>query len=55
MLDNLDNLDLGVITGDKSLKVEAVITNEQLTKVGIVVFIAFFVSGLLSAIIAKKL
>jgi len=50
----MGDLDLGILTGDNSLKVEAVISNEQLLRVGGVVFVALFMSVLLANIITKK-
>lgn len=49
----MNNLDLGVITGDKTLKVEAVISNKDLLRVGAVIFVAFFISGMLANIVTR--
>ena len=48
-----EQFNLGVISGDKPLKIEAKITDIDLLKIGIVIFIAFFLSGLLANIISR--
>jgi hypothetical protein len=45
---------LGVATGDKSIKIEPVLKNEQLFTIGVVFFIAFFVSTFLGNLIFIK-
>jgi hypothetical protein len=51
---SLGELDLGVITGDKTLKHEFVLSNTDLLKVGVVIFIAFFISTLLGNLLVRK-
>ena len=49
----LNDFDLGVISGDKTLKVEAVISNKDLLRIAVVIFVAFFLSGMLANVVAK--
>lgn len=50
----IGNLDLGVLTGDKTLKHEFVLQNKELLKIGIVMFIAIFISTLAANLITKR-
>ena len=50
----LDQFNLGTLSGDKPFQIEAKISNADLMKVGIVIFIAFFLSTFLANLIIKK-
>lgn len=50
----MENLDLGVITGEKSLKIEAKVTDDDLLKIGAVLFVALFFSVLFANLITRK-
>jgi hypothetical protein len=50
----LDQFNLGTISGDKPFQVEAKVSNNDLIKVGVVIFISFFLSTFLANLILKK-
>ena len=50
---SMENLDLGVLSGDATLKHELVLNNAELIKIGLVIFVAFFVSTFLANLITK--